>query len=193
MGYLKNHIYDIIRLYINQIGITIFSLILYFSVTQIGNDSLSLKLQIGISVFAMLFFFALLYTLGWEWGANDIIRIEAGRQKKTPLKGAVLGLLANAINFVLAAVCLISMIVFINGNEGAGEIHQIFNLLVRFTNAMYLGVIKGIFNFIADVNSSYLYQSVAYLFAPLLAVGATQLGYFLGTRNFKIFGTHKKA
>ncbi len=185
--------YDIIRLYINQIGITIFSLILYFSVTKIGNDELSFKLQIGISVFAMLFFFALLYTLGWDLGANDIIRVESGRQEKTPLKGAALALLANAVNFIFALVCIISMILVINGNEGAAGVNQVFNILLRFTNAMYLGVIKGFLSSVSDTYYLYLYQSIAYFVAPLLAVGATQLGYFLGTKNLKLFAKNKKA
>lgn len=193
MKFLNKHFYDIIRLYINQIGITIFSLILYFSVTKIGNDDLSFKLQIGISVFAMLFFFALLYTLGWDLGANDIIRVESGRQEKTPLKGAVLSLLANAINFIFALVCIISMILVINGNEGAAGVNQLFNILLRFTNAMYLGVIKGALSSVSDTYYLYLYQSIAYFVAPLLAVGVTQLGYFLGTKNFKLFGKNKKA
>ena len=193
MKILKNHLYDIIRLYINQIGITIFALILYFSASIPDDQALSVKLQIAISVFAILFFFALLYTMGWDWGANDIIRVESGKQKKTPFKGAVLAFFANIINFVLAGVCIISMILVINGNEGAGTVNQVFNLLLRFTNSMYLGVIKGIVSSTVDVNLLYLYQSIAYFIAPIFSIGVTQLGYFLGTRNFKIFGGRKKA
>jgi hypothetical protein len=168
-------------------------LILYFSVNFPDNQELSTKLQVAISVFAMLFFFALLYTMGWDWGANDIIRIESGKQQKTPLKGALLGFAANIINFLLAGVCIISMLLVINGNEGAGAVNQVFNLLLRFTNSMYLGVIKGLISSAADSNLLYLYQSIAYFVAPILAIGATQLGYFLGTKNFRIFGRNKKS
>ena len=193
MKILKNHFYDIIRLYINQIGITIFALILYFSASIPDDQALSIKLQVAISVFAILFFFALLYTMGWDWGANDIIRIESGKQQKTPLKGALLGFAANIINFIFAGICIISMILVINGNEGAAAVNQVFNLLLRFTNSMYLGVIKGIVSFASDTNLLYLYQSIAYFIAPIFAIGVTQLGYFLGTKNFKIFGKNKKA
>ena len=71
MKFLKENSYDILRLYINQIGITIFSLVLYFSVGMLDDKVLSLRLKIAISVFAMLFFFALLYTAAWDWGAKD--------------------------------------------------------------------------------------------------------------------------
>ena len=193
MKLIKNHFYDIIRLYINQIGITIFAFILNTAVTNPDNPTLSLKLQIGVSVFATLFFFALLYTMGWDWGANDIIRVESGKQKKTPFKGAALAFFANIINFVLAGVCVICMMLIIDGSAAAEPVNQIFNLLLRFTNSMYLGMIKGIFASVTDVNLSFLYQSIGYFVAPILAIGVTQLGYFLGTKNFKIFGSHKKA
>ena len=86
MRFLKENSYDIVRLYINQIGMTIFSLVLYFSVTSLGDNpdsaALYVKLKIGISIFAILFFFALLYTAAWDWGANDKIRIDSGKIKK---------------------------------------------------------------------------------------------------------------
>ena len=57
MKFLKENSYDILRLYINQIGITIFSLVLYFSVSMLEDKVVSLRLKVAISVFAMLFFF----------------------------------------------------------------------------------------------------------------------------------------
>ena len=67
MRFLKENSYDIVRLYINQIGITIFSLVLYFSITSLSNNpdggALYLKVKIGISIFAILFFYALLYII----------------------------------------------------------------------------------------------------------------------------------
>ncbi len=192
MRFLKEHSYDILRLYINQIGITIFSLVLYTSVGAL-DKSLSLKLQIAISVFAMLFFFALLYTVAWDWGANDKIRIDAGRMKKSTFKGAFMALIANAINFILAGVCVISMILYLNGSEGALNVSQIFNLLLRVTNAMYLGVIKGIFIAFKDAEIYNLVQSIAFLVAPILAIAATHIGYIFGLKNIRIFPTKKTA
>ncbi len=192
MRFLKENSYDILRLYINQIGITIFSLVLYTSVGAL-DKSLSLKLQIAISVFAMLFFFALLYTVAWDWGANDKIRIDAGRMKKSTFKGAFMALIANAINFILAGVCVISMILYLNGSEGALNVSQIFNLLLRVTNAMYLGVIKGIFIAFKDAEIYNLVQSIAFLVAPILAIAATHIGYIFGLKNIRIFPTKKTA
>lgn len=192
MRFLKENSYDIIRLYINQIGITIFSLVLYTSVSSL-DKGLSLKLKIAISVFAILFFFALLYTVAWDWGANDKIRIDAGRMKKKCGKGAFLALLANLMNFILAGVCVISMLLYINGVSGALDISQIFNLILRLTNAMYLGVIQGIFVSLKSNTELYnLLQSVAFLVAPLFAIAATHVGYIFGLKNIKIFPSSQK-
>ena len=194
MKFLKDHLYDIIRIYINQIGITILAFILSTAVDQPGKTTLSSILLLVVSIFTILFYFVLLYTMGWDWGANDIIRIESGKQQRTPLKGMLLGLCANVINFALAAACIITMIITMNGNKTSEPFHDVFNLLLRFTNAMYIGIVKWMFlGFEGDLYLSYLLQSIAYFFFPFLSIGVTQLGYFLGLKNFKVFGSRKKA
>lgn len=194
MRFLKENSYDILRLYINQIGITIFSLVLYFSVGMLENKELSLKLKIAISVFAMIFFFALLYTAAWDWGAKDKIRIDAGRIKKNTYKGALMALVANAVNFILSAVCIISMLVYMNGAEAMLGVSQVFNLLLRMTNAMYLGLLQGIFvSFSENANLYNLLQSAGFFIAPVLAILSTHIGYVFGLKNIKLIPTASKS
>lgn len=192
MRFLKENSYDILRLYINQIGITIFSLVLYTSISSL-DSSLSLKLKISISIFSMLFLFALLYTVAWDWGANDKIRIDAGRVNKRAYKGALMALIANAINFILAAICVIcDSLVYFKSVAAANAVSQIANLILRMTNAMYLGVIQGIFVSLKAEGFYVLLQSAAFLVAPLLAILATHIGYTFGLKNIKIFPSSKK-
>ena len=132
MKFLKENGYDILRLYINQIGITIFSLILYFSVSSMEDKTLGLK--IAISVFAILFYFALLYTAAWDWGAKDKIRIDAGREKKRVYKGALMSFFANLINFILAGVCLISSV----ANHEKVNDNNLRSQKARFYLALYV-------------------------------------------------------
>ena len=67
MRFFKENSYDIVRLYINQIGISIFSMVLY---TAVGTIELSSKLlDVGLSVFLLGFYFTLIYTASWEYGA----------------------------------------------------------------------------------------------------------------------------
>jgi hypothetical protein len=194
MKFLKENGYDILRLYINQIGITIFSLILYFSVSSIEDETLGLRIKIAISVFAILFYFALLYTAAWDWGAKDKIRIDAGREKKRAYKGALMSFFANLINFILAGVCLISTLANRNAVT-ASSMEQIFNLILRMTNAMYIGLIKGVFSPFAPPDSTIydpnfvIMETVGYLVLPLLAILATHIGYVFGLKEIKIFSS----
>lgn len=189
MKLLKENSYDIVRLYINQVGITIFSLVLYTSVNFIDDTALNLKLKVGLSVFATLFYLALIYTAAWEFGAKDKIKIDSGKLSRVPMKGAIMSLVANAPNFILAILTVLMITVYIlGGAEGFYSAFGIFNLILRFTNAMFLGLIQGVFSGISDVNTSYLWQSVGYFVMPLFSVAATQLGYALGERNIRILG-----
>ena len=110
MKFFKENSYDIIKLYINQLGITIFSLIMYTAGGMInsGEDAgISLPLRLGISIFSSLFYFVLIYTAAWDWGAKDKIRIEGGKIQRDGYKGFKLALYANVINFVLCTAVII--------------------------------------------------------------------------------------
>lgn len=190
MRFLKENSYDIVRLYINQIGITIFSLVLYFSITSLSNNpdggALYLKVKIGISIFAILFFYALLYTAAWDWGANDQIRIESGKMNKNMGKGAILALIANSLNFILAGGCVISELIIKNGD---GFVSQLFRPILLLTNAMYIGVVQGI---CSGSSSVILFESIGYFIAPLFAILVTAIGYIFGIKYIKIFPSSGK-
>jgi len=193
MRFLKENSYSIIKLYINQLGISIFSLLLYSAVATLKNEELSLNLTIGISVFAILFYFALIYTAAWDIGAADIIKIEAGRMKSQKSKGALMSFFANIVNFVLAAICVIAMLLYINGIDGAIGFSQVANLILRLTYAMHIGILQGIFkSFASDANMYNLLQSCGYLALPLLTIIVTHIGYIFGMKNLKIFPSSKK-
>ena len=193
MRFLKENSYSIVKLYINQLGISIFSLLLYSAVATLKNEELSLNLTIGISVFAILFYFALIYTAAWDIGAADIIKIEAGRIKSQKSKGALMSFFANIVNFVLAAICVIAMLLYINGIDGAIGFSQVANLILRLTYAMHIGILQGIFkSFASDANMYNLLQSCGYLALPILTIIVTHIGYIFGMKNLKIFASSKK-
>lgn len=201
MKLLKNNFYDILRLYINQIGITIFSLVLYTAVQRIDDEAINLKIKVAISVLSTLFYFVLLYTVSWDYGGKDKIRIDAGRLEKNSFKGAAMGLWANVPNFILALLCVVAFGIHMS-YENAGNVNAFFdsssdllNLFVRFTMAMYLGILQAVFYGI-KANSELLYffwQAVGYLVMPLFAVLATHIGYTFGLKNKKIFPSGKSS
>ena len=182
LKFLKENSYNIVRLYINQIGITIFSLVLYFSASA-ASDDLATKLKLIISIFASLFLYALLYTAAWDWGANDKIRVDSGKTKTFMLKGACISLCSNTFNFVLALGCIISELIASGGN---GTVYQIFNPIYLLTNSMYIGTV----DLISVTN--YLARYIFLFAIPILTIIATEIGYFFGMKNIKILGSSQK-
>ena len=187
MKFIKENSYDIVKLIINQVGIAIFSMMLYVSVALIEDAPLKATINVLVSVFSILFYYALIYTAAWDFGAKDKIKIDSGRLKKFSLKGALMGFYANLINFVVVGIAIICKLIhFGGGAEGFNFAFAILNALFRFAMSMYLGLINGIFSFITDIEVSYLVQSIGYFVIPVIAVAVTQLGYYLGSREIRI-------
>lgn len=182
MRFLKENFQDILRLYINQIGITIFSLVLYFSVSSIKDEVLNEQIKAAVSIFSILFFFVLIYTAAWDYGAKDKIRVDGGRAEPRPLKGLCMGLLANFINFLLAIICVATY--SFTENAFFAQCFDICNLILRFTAAMYIGLLQILFD-------SALWEAVGFIVLPLLAVGVTHLGYTLGSKEIKLLALNK--
>jgi hypothetical protein len=194
MGIFKEHSYDIVKLYINQIGITIFSMFLYTAVGTIEDSSLFNTLRILVSVFSILFYFVLVYHIVWELGAKDKIRIDSGRYSPKPLKGGILALYANIPNLVLALLAVIFVSLYlIFGFEWCESAFAIVFLIVRFHAAMYMGVVQGVTPAApgggADmaVYTDALLESVWFIVLPLVAVLFTQFTYWLGSKERKFF------
>ncbi len=192
MKFFKENSYDIIRLLINQIGITIFSLILYTSLGAVNVEEGTKRMfNVALSVFAMLFYFALLYTVAWDWGAKDKIRIDGGRMQPDKFKGAKMAFFANVPNFILTLVCVLTFTVFLlTGNQGCETVSRVFDLIIRLFMSMYLGLLQGIFSALrSNENMFYFAQAIGYFVIPVLAILATQLGYTMGTKEKKIFSS----
>ncbi len=199
MKFFKENSYDIVKLFINQIGIAIFSMALYTAVSiAVSEDfALSSTLEIVVSIAATLFYLVLIYIAVWEMGANDSIRIESGKMTKSKSKGLALGLLANLPNFVITGIAVIFMGVYLlTGAEWCESVFAIFNLFFGFLESMYLGVIiniipitEGALKHVTDL--AYFWRAVAYFAAPVISILTTTLAYELGVRNKKIFGFSK--
>ncbi len=195
MSIVKRHSYDIFKLYLNQIGITVFSLIL---ITALGSISASRAMQVGISVFTTLFFSVLIYTSAWDLGAKDKLSIDAGREKRFPLKGLVLSVFANIPNFIFAGVATICFLIGrFGGADALHSVGSVFLIIAKFTMAIYLGIVETAVSFSRNWGSiDFLITSLGYLIAPVIAIGVTQLGYYFGLKERKLFGklfdTNKK-
>lgn len=188
MKLLKENSYEIVKLFINQVGITIFSLVLYTGLNFSADTNTSLKITLFLSVFATLFYLVLLYFAGWEYGSKDKIRIDSGKYKAMPLKGLLLSVYANMINFVLALISVVFFAIFMGGGSEVFKlIAGVCETILGFITAMFLGIINNICaGLSADDTFTHFIRSLCYGLFPLLGVFATQLGYSLGLKNIKI-------
>lgn len=188
MSIFKRHSYDVFRLYLNQIGITVFSFIL---ITALGSISDSVAMQVGISIFTTLFFSVLIYATAWDLGAKDKLGIDAGREKKCALKGMILSLFANIPNFILAGFAALCFFIHhLGGADGFYSLGSVFLIIAKFTMTIYLGIVENAVSFAEGWGTlDFLITSLGYFFAAFISVGVTQLGYYLGLKEKKLFGT----
>ena len=192
MKIFKENSYDIVRLYVNQLGIMIFSMLLYTAVGSFENESLSSSLSVFVSVFSTCFYLVLLYYAMWEIGAKDKIRIDGGRMTPCKNKGLVMGLFANVPNLVLGLLSVILMSAFLlGGGDGVYAGFLVFNTIMRFHASMLLGVItalvpsglsEGAIDYV-----EFLVEAILFTVLPLISVAVTHLAYTLGSREKKIF------
>ena len=193
MRFWKNNSYDIVRLLINQIGITIFTAIMYFAVelTNINGQTTGNELLLVISIFATLFYVALIYNASWEYGAKDKIKIESGKLSHSPIKGIMLGVYANIPNILLAVLALICIAIYSAfGIDGFYTAFGLINLLIRFLSSMYLGLMQ--FSFAAlsgEVVLYYTLQTVGFAVLPILPILAGHIGYSLGLKEKRLFSS----
>jgi len=195
MRIFRENSYDIVRLYINQIGITIFSMFLYTAAAMVDDDELFLTLRICVSIFSVLFYLSLLHNVVWEIGATDKIRIDSGKLDPQPMKGAVMALFANVPNFLLAFLAIVFVSIFmLSGAEWSYSVFVVIFTILRFHTSMYMGIIQGVTPATPDVGATAvdlgdcLLESALFLVMPLIAVAVTQLSYHLGMKEKKLFG-----
>lgn len=192
MKIFKENSYDIVKLYVNQLGIMIFSMLLYTAVGSFNNEALSEALSIFVSVFSIVFYLVLIYYVVWEIGAKDKIRIDGGRMEPTKNKGLIMGIFANIPNFVLGALTLVFLIMFlVTKNDALYAAFLIFNAITRFHGSMYLGLIIGIVPGTSAEGSpdytEFVIESVLFLILPIISPLITHLAYRLGEQDKKLF------
>lgn len=181
MNFFRENSYLIVKMMVNQLGMTIFGLLL--QTASVVND----MLIIITSVFATVFYLVLLYTMTWEIGAKDKIRVDGGRLNPFPLKGAVLSAIANIPNLILGVISVIGwafMDKITQEPEWAANMYGVGNAIARLLNGMYIGIIQTV-----SPNNP-----VMLLIIIIPAIIVSGGGYYFGLRGFSftnLFGTSK--
>ena len=198
MKFIKENSYDIVKFFIYQLGIAIFSLTLAIPLqAAVEDDKTAGIVQLCVSILAIAFYFMLVYTVSWEHGATDRIRIDAGKITLDRSKGTKIALIACVPNAILSLIAVIASLLYAPGNVWNSVLGIVLAVL-GLIEAMYLGAIQFISTatgVAADSSVFYLIKSACFFVFPLVVVIAAHLGYTLGDKNYKIFGfvSNKKA
>lgn len=187
MKFIKENSYDIVKFFIYQIGIAVFSLTLAIPLAAAVDDKNDGLVQLFVSILAVLFYCMLVYTVSWDHGATERIRIDAGKSTLDKYRGAKIALLACVPNAILASVSIVASLLYAEGNVWNSVLGLLLAIL-GLIEAMYLGAIQFISSAIANEENVYLINSIGYLIFPLIIVVASHLGYIFGDKNFRLFG-----
>ncbi len=167
----KKYSYAAVSLFVKQIAISIFGLVLAIACAQISDAA-----KIVSSVCAILFYLFLIYAAMWELGSKDRFGIEHGKFKGKSLTGLYIGLLANIPNFLLAILASLGFLIADGGIiSKLGALSASASL---FLEGMYTGLLSASVGG-AQLNSMWF----MYFMIPLPAIGVSALAYWLGTKG----------
>ena len=188
MKFAKQNSYDIVRLFINNIGIAIFSVMLYSAAAIAVEDYLAFA--VPISVFSILFLCSLLYYAGWDYGWKDKLSVESGKAPYDKNRGLYMALWANVP--LMALSLLAALFLGIHMLSGAELLHTAFAILsalLRLLLSTYVGTVQGLFASLSENSDLYfLLQTLVLAVLPGLAVLATHIGYRSGLCGAHLLG-----
>ena len=172
---------NIVKLYINQIAMSVFGLMV------IGAASQSELFILLASVVSVGLYLVIIYSMMWDEGAKAssvTLRAEdAGVEKiKTPFLIVLFGSLLNILGYIIYTILQI-YVTLNNLTEGAAHDYgYMTEVILKITNAIYMGFESLLFtgNTVMRTPAYYFYLTLI----PLFAVGI--LAYYLGASEISI-------
>lgn len=178
MAYVRENFHFITKMWLNQFGGAFLGLMVSLAVSSSENNTLVLL----SAIFSALFYVYLQYTVMWDLGARDIIRVQGNRAEYHPLTGLKMSLVANIPNIILALLIVIGYIFGSQegsfGYDWAGTLYVVSKGIAVVWEAMYNGFVQ-------------LYSPhnpIIFVFMIVPALAAATAGYYLGTKNFRVLG-----
>lgn len=183
INFLKGYSYDIFKMFVNQLGMTMFGLVLSMATSQNKN------LFIISSVFSIVFYMVLLYTMTWDIGYAEKIRIEGRRMKYHPEKGFVLSLCANALNLILGIIITVSYYSataysVIEGTVAKNPTAPISVVNIYGVSRSVATLLEGMYGGI--INCLFINQPWIFIVIVLPAVLTCGIAYIMGVRGKRI-------
>lgn len=171
-AFFERYSYDSVRMFLNQIVISMFGFGLAIAAVTADNDTLLLVTGIG----AIIFYIMLTYGSAWQCGSRDRQSIELGKLTFAPFRGVLVSLVANSINLLLAILMCIGRF------SGLHALNDIPRFIALFIQGMYQGVLAYFKPFGVPLNERWW----IYLLLPLPAIITSLIGYIAGAKDFHI-------
>lgn len=182
MKFWKSNSYDIVRLFVIQCGMSIFGSVLTLAINIAMEEFL-----LPISIFSACFYLVIVYSVMWEIGSKDRIRVDAGRAPMQKLRGAVLMLSAQIPNFLISLLMIVGGAVFLGGASVLGSrIFSIGYFPGIFFGSIYVGMIETAVAALKGMPSEYLTVGLAYLLTSVPAIAVSAVAYWMGMMNRRL-------
>lgn len=172
-NFLKDHSYDMLKMFLNQFATAIFGFSLAIAASKAENITLRNITSIG----AIIFYMFLLYSMTWELGFKDRVAVSHGLKRNIPYKGALISLCANSINLIFALFIMLATLIPV---EFLGNIGAFCKGAAVVLEGMYSGLLSNTVGGVAL--HSYWFM---YFIIPLPAILICGLAYFLGLKDIK--------
>ena len=191
MGFWKKHSYQIVRLFIIQVGIAIFGFVLSLAVMTAFRERDDRVALLMVSIFSVMFYLFLLYSVSWEIGGKDRLRLDAIHAEHNGGTGFLLALLAEVPNFLFDLLMLIGgIVVYAGATVGGSRTFGVGYLPSTFLNSMYVGIIRNLLTATGlsqDASPSYyLVAALLFLASTVPAILTVGFGYWMGVNEKRI-------
>ena len=171
--FMQKHSYNAVRLFIDQIAISIFGLVLAIACGRVENDTLKIITSVG----AIVFYLFLIYAAMWEVGSKDKFGIDNGTKQSRPLTGLFVALLANSFNLLLALIILGCS--FASEGSALSTLGALAKVIALFIEGMYTGLLSLDIDGVA-LNNHWL----SYFVITVPALVTSALAYWCGTKGY---------
>ncbi|MBR4334887.1 MAG: hypothetical protein IKP74_00385 [Clostridia bacterium] len=195
MGFWKKYSYQIVRLFVIQIGIAIFSLVLSFAVSTAFRDR-GVAALFFVSVLSTLFYLFILYSVAWEIGGKDRLKLDAVHEAPRGGVGFLIALVAAVPNLLFDLLMLIGGILYRGGSTAVGSGFIAVGFTPSFfIQSTYQGIVSRLLSAFSLVEptaetagsaSYYLVAALLFIAVAVPAIVVTGFAYWMGMNEKRI-------
>ena len=184
--FIKENSYNMVKIFLTQIVMSFFGTML--SIATLRNQSLLL----WSSILSIAIELCVIYTIGWDIGARDKIKIDGGRMRPFPAKGVLIALGGNVPNLILALLMGLGVLI---DTAGSQVMSLVCNAIARLINGAFLGTIKTLEDLlIVDMPTGGTMSHIWWWFIVMIIPSLIVVGfaYLLGSHARRIIPVRQK-